>query len=544
MLHLTGGEAVVQALTEEGIDVVFGLPGVQIMEIFDAFYNRSDIRLITVRHEQATTYMADGYARVTGTPGVALVVPGPGVQNASAGLGTAFSASSPVLLLAGQIESSMLGRDAGALHEINDQLDIVRPVTKWCHRVMRTEEIPAAIHEAVRQMKTGRPRPVAVDISPDILAKAAEVSFLKTESPHPLRPDRDSIVKAASLLARAKKPLIWAGGGAIISDASKEIVALAETLGAAVATTTEGKGIIPEDHPLCLGVGYTGHGAPTRASSQADVVVAVGTRLTSQMRGGNKLRNPQRLIHIDVDAMVFGQNYPTEVAILADAKGAVGALIEEIRSQKESGKKWSEQEIAGILRSNQQWLEREAPLQCQIISQIQKELTDDAILVSGITNVGYWCNYAYNVKKPRTYFSSSYFATLGFAFPFALGAKVAAPDQTVVCITGDGGFMYAMPELATAVQHGINVITIVFVNDAFGASYSDQQTRFKKRVVGTELHNPNFAKVAELFGAKGIETKGEHVGKALQEALGENRPVVIKATIPTLTPPFQIPTAP
>lgn len=543
MPHLTGGEAIVQALVEEGVEVVFGLPGVQIMEIFDAFYNRSDIRLITVRHEQATTYMADAYARVRGNPGVALVVPGPGVQNASAGLGTAYSASSPVLLLAGQIESSMLGRDAGALHEINDQLDIVRPVTKWRHRVMETAEIPAAIHEAMRQMKTGRPRPVAVEVSPDILAKTAEVSFLKTEMSHPPRPDRDSIVKAASILTKAKKPLIWAGGGTIISNASKEIVALAETLGAAVATTTEGKGIIPEDHPLCLGVGYTGHGAPTFAASQADVVVAVGTRLTSQMRGGTKLQSPQLLIHIDVDATVFGKNYPAKVTILADAKGALEMLIEEVRSQKESGKKWSEQEIAGMRLSNQQWLEKEAPLQCQIISQIQKEMTEDAIIISGITNVGYWCNYAYSVKRPKTYFSSSYFATLGFAFPFALGAKVAAPDRTVLCITGDGGFMYAMPELATAVQHGINVITIVFVNNAFGASYTDQQTRFKNRVVGTEFHNPSFAEVAEIFGAKGIKTEAEQVGKALQEALGENRPVVIEATIPTLTPPFQIPVA-
>lgn len=543
MPQLTGGQAIVQALVEEGVEIVFGLPGVQIMELFDAFYDRSDIRLINVRHEQTTTYMADGYARVKGIPGVALVVPGPGVQNASAGLGTAFSASSPVLLLAGQIEGHMIGRDAGALHEINDQMDVVRPVTKWCHRVLETTEIPTIIHEAMRQMKTGRPRPTEVEVSPDVLARTGEVSFLKAEEYPPPQPNQEAIGQAAALLAKSKKPLIWAGGGTIISNASKEVAALAEALGAAVATTAEGKGIMPEDHPLCLGVGYTGHGAPALATKRADVIMAVGTRLTGQMRGATSIQSPQRLIHIDIDATVIGKTYPAEIAIIADAKETLKALTEEVGRQKGSDKKWPELEIAEILSSNQKWLEKEAPLQCQIISQIQKELPEDAILVSGITNVGYWSNYYYRVKRPKTYFSSSYFATLGFGFPFALGAKVAAPDQAVVCITGDGGFMYALPELATAVQHGINLVTIVFVNNAFGASLSDQQTRFKNRVVGTELHNPSFAKVAEIFGARGIKTEVDQIGKALNEALGENRPVVIEVPISTLTPPFQIPHA-
>lgn len=541
MARLTGGQAVVQALVEEGVEVVFGLPGVQIMEVFDAFSNRSDIRLITVRHEQATTYMADGYARVKGTPGVGLVVPGPGVQNASAGLGTAFSVSSPVLLLAGQVESPMIGRNAGVLHEINDQLDIVRPVTKWCYRVMEVAEIPTAIHEAFRQMETGRPRPTEVEISPDILARTAEVSFLKAEMYPPLQPNKEQIGQAAVLLEKAQKPLIWAGGGTIISNASQGIAALAETLGAVVATTAEGKGIIPEDHPLSLGVGYYGHGAPAWAASRADIVVAIGTRLTSQMYGATELQSPQRLIHIDIDPTVIGKNYPAEIAIVADAKEALKALVAEVRKRHGSGQKWLEQEIAEIRRSHQKWLEEKASLQCQIISQIRQGLTEDAILISGITNVGYWSHLAYQVRRPRTYFSSSYFATLGFAFPAALGAKVAAPDRAVVCIVGDGGFMYALPELATAVQHGISVITIVFVDNAFGASYNDQQTRFKKRVMGTELHNPSFAQVAEVFGAKGIKTEAEHVGKKLREALEENRPTVIEVPIPTLTPPFQIP---
>jgi acetolactate synthase-1/2/3 large subunit len=538
MNQLTGGQAVVQALVEEGVEVVFGLPGVQIMEVFDAFYGRSDIRLITVRHEQTTTFMADGYARVKGTPGVALVAPGPGVQNATAGLGTAFSASSPVLLLTGQIESHLIGRDTGALHEINDQLDIVRPITKWCHRVTAVAEIPTVVHEAIHQMRTGRPRPTEIEIPPDILEKTSELSFLEAETTRPPAPNGKQIAQAAALLTGAQKPFIWAGGGTIISNASQEIAALTEAVGGVVATTVEGKGIVPEDHPLSLGVGYYGYGAPAWAAPRADVVVAIGTRLTNQMNGATRLQSPQRLIHVDIDPTVIGKNYPAECAIVADARETLRALVREIRKKGRSGQKWSVEEIAGARHSNQKWLEEKAPLQSQIIARIGEELTDDAILISGTTNVGYWSHLAHQVRRPRTYLYSSYFGTLGFAFPVALGAKVAAPDRDVVCVAGDGGFMYALPELATAVQHGINVITIVFVDNAFGASHDDQRIRFNKRWIGTQLHNPSFAQTAELFGARGVRAEPEHLGSALREALQENRPTVIEVPFPTLTPPF------
>jgi acetolactate synthase-1/2/3 large subunit len=248
MAQLMGGEAVVQALQHEGVEVVFGLPGVQIMHIYDAFYGQSDLRILTVRHEQTTAYMADGYARVSGKPGVALVVPGPGVQNASAALGTAYSASSPVLLLAGQVESFNLGRDRGALHEINDQQEVIRPVTKWRQRVTEVAAIPAAIHTAMRQMRSGRPRPTEVEIAPDVLAARAEVAFPALETPTPATPDWQQVRRAARLLGQASKPLIWAGGGVVLAEASQELIALAEALGAPVATTPEGKGVIPEDH--------------------------------------------------------------------------------------------------------------------------------------------------------------------------------------------------------------------------------------------------------------------------------------------------------
>jgi acetolactate synthase-1/2/3 large subunit len=541
MAQMTGGQAVLRALHREGVSVVFGLPGVQIMGIYDAFYGQSDVRLITVRHEQTTAYMADGYARVTGRPGVALVVPGPGVQNASAALGTAYACSSPVLLLAGQVESDMLGQDKGALHEINDQLDIVRPITKWRRRVLKVEDIPAAIHEAMRQMHSGRPRPTLVEIPPDVLAATAEISFPEPEHYPPPAPDRQGIRRAAELLSQAQKPLIWAGGGVILADAAEELKALAEALGAPVATTPEGKGSLPEDHRLALGVGYYGHGAPALAAPRADVILAVGTRLTGQMRGHTAPRPPQRLIHLDVDPAVIGKNYPAEVALVGHAKPGLQMLLDAVRTQPPPAERWPRQELEEIRRDHAAWLRQQAPLQCEIIEQLNQVLGDDAVVVSGITNIGYWSHFALRARKPRSCLNASYFATLGFAFPTALGAKVGAPHRPVVSLSGDGGIMYALPELATAVQYGLNVVALVFADGAFGASKNDQRTRFHGRIVGTEFHNPNFVQVAEAFGAKGIKAEPDQVGKAVQEALHANRPTLIEVPIPTLAPPFQIP---
>lgn len=538
---MTGAQAVVRELAREGVEVVFGLPGVQIMPLYDAFWGQTAIRLLTVRHEQTTVYMADGYARVAGKPGVALVVPGPGVQNASAALGTAYACSSPVMLVAGQVESAMLGQDRGVLHEINDQLDIVRPITKWCRRVLDAADVPAAIHEGLLHAQSGRPRPTVVEIPPDVLAAEVEIVLPALEAPSVAAPDPESVRRAVQLLAEATRPLIWAGGGVVLADAAAELTALAEELGIPVATTAEGKGAIPEDHPLALGVGYYGHGAPSFAAPRADVILAVGTRLTGQMYGPTALRPPQRLIHLDVDPGVIGKSYPAEVKVVGHAKPGLRMLRDVARSLSHPRERWSRDELADIKRRGVEAVARQAPLQCEILGQLQTAIDDSAIVVSGITNVGYWANFALRRRRPRTYLTASYFATLGFAFPTALGAKVAAPHRAVISLSGDGGFMYALPELATAVQNGIDVVAIVFVDGAFGASKNDQRTRYAGRMVGTELHNPSFAKVAEVFGASGIRAEPNELGKAVQSALEARRPAVIEVPIPTLPPPFQLP---
>ncbi len=542
MPKLTGGEAVVESLKREGVEIIFSIPGVQIMSVFDALYGEKELRLIVCRHEQSTIYMADGYARVKGKPGVGLVVPGPGVQNAMAALGTAYACSSPVLLLAGQIESKDLGKDGGALHEVNDQMDMVRPVTKWCKRAMKVEEIPGAIQEAFRKMKTGRPRPTEVEIPWDTLRSGAEVNFPGTEARRNPGPDRRNIQRAAELLASAKSPFIWAGGGAILSDASPELTELAECLGAPVGMSAEGKGALSDDHPLSLGGAYYGFGASRWALPRADLVLAVGTRLTwLQMRPGTAIKPPQKLIHLDADSTVIGKNYPAEVALVGDAKACLKVLLEEVKKKKIPQGRWSPSDLDQFRRNHGEWLRAKAPLQDVILKTLRQELPEEAVLIAGVTNIGYWANLAYAVRRPRTFLTSSYFATLGYSFPTALGAKLAAPDKPVVCVVGDGGFLYGCAELATAARYGINLITIVFNDQAYGSTKSDQTVNFGGRIVGTELNNPDFARMAELFGVRGMKSDPEKLGEAVSRALEAKQPVVIEVPLPTLLAPFQLP---
>ena len=541
MATMTGAQALVQSLVREGVEVVFALPGVQIMEAYDAFYDQPGIRLITVRHEQSAGYMADGYARTTGKVGVALVVPGPGALNAAAAVGTAYAASSPVLLVSGQIDSRLLGQNKGALHEVNDQLDVFKPITKWNARTTRAEEIPGLVHMAMQQVMDGRPRPAEIELPFDVLPVAGEVELLEREGPVKQSPDPAKVREAVELLARAERPLIWAGGGCREADISTEVADLAEALNAPVITTPEGKGTIPENHSLSLGTFYYGHGPAYYALPQADVILAVGSRMNLNPRTPWSLRPDQTVIQIDADPEEVGRNVEAHVGMVADARLAVTGLRDELGG-KAAASRWNAGELEEIRTKTREDLRDLAPLQMEIVETIRAELDEDAIMVAGTTEVSYWGHLTFPVLKPRSYLTSSYFATLGYAFPTALGAKVGNPNRQVVCVIGDGGFMYANSELSTAVQEGINTVTLVFNNGLLGASRADQMNRYQGRTIGTELHNPDFARLAEVYGALGIKVDDHReLGAALQDALKAERPAVIEVPIPNLRPPFQTP---
>ena len=537
MPTMTGAQALVAQLVAEGVDTVFALPGVQVMAAFDAFHERQeDVRLVHVRHEQATTYMADGYARATGKVGVAMAVPGPGALNAAAGLGTAYAASSPVLLISGQIASESLGREEGQLHEIEDQLDVFRPITKWNHRVTRVEEIPAAVHEAFRHLKTGRPRPVELEVPPDTLAATGDAEIIAAED-YPLQAANDSDVeRAARLLASAERPAIMVGGGARISGASDEILQLADFLQAPVMGTQNSKGVIDEGSPFFVGTNYSMVGPADAVFADADALLAVGSRMLFTQRDAPA--NPP-MVQIDVDAAEIGRNMPAEIGIVADAKTASAQLLDRLRET--SASKPSRAERIAELRSgffNE--MRRIAPAQARIIADMRDALPDDAIVVSGVTNIGYWSNVFYEVRQPRTYVTSGYFGTLGYAFPTALGAKVGLPDKKVVALCGDGGFMYSPQELSSALRHGINAVAVVFNNSAFGASEWDQTHRYGRNFIGTDLNNPDFMTLAQAFGAVGMRTEPEGFGELLESALNADAPVLLEVVVPNMMPPFQI----
>ncbi len=540
MPRMTTAQALVRSLVREGVEVVFGLPGVQIMDVYDAFYHEPGIRLITTRHEQTAAYMADGYSRSTGKIGAALVVPGPGLLNAAAGIGTAYASSSPVLLLAGQVESYNIGKGAGAVHEVVDQLDVVKNITKWRSTIMEPAEAPEAVHEAMKQLQTGRPRPVALEVPSDVLAQSADVDLLEPEVFAKQGPTADAVESALDILSQAERPIIWAGGGINLAGANEELTKLAEALNAAVIVTAEGKGAIAENHPNYVGPYYYSHGPGHRVVPQGDAILAVGTRLHFFNPVSWSFKPDQPIIHVDVDPEELGRNWPEEVSICADAKPALQALLHGIKGRGNKSQ-WTAEEIAHHRALDYQDTKAKAPDQARIIESIRAELEDDAVLISGISSIGYWSHLAFPVLAPRSYLNTSYFATLGYAFPTGLGAKVGNPDRQVVVVTGDGGFMYGLPDLATAVQEGINSVTVVFNDGALGASLRDQQVRYKGRVIGTRLRNPNFAATAEAFGAVGVRLEHyDQLGEALRDALKLDEPVIIDCPIESWTPPFQI----
>ena len=486
MPKLTGGQALARALYEEGVRVIFGLPGVQLYHAMDGLYEVPDIRFITTRHEQATTYMADGYARAGGGIGTALVVPGPGLQNASAGIGTAYSASSPILVVAGQVQKELIGVERGVLHEVHDQMDTIRPVTKWSQRILDAKDVPGAVHEAFYQLKTGRPRPVEIEIPPETLEEEDEVEILEPVNARRAVADADSVRTAADAIAASANPVFWVGGGAVSSGASATLLALAEHLQAPVVATSEGKGAISDRHYLSMG-GLQIRNDPFQSKLQeSDLVIAVGTRLaTPQFLTG------QRVLQIDIDEEEIGRNYENTLGVVGDARLTLEAIHSLVCRQDAATGRAGEAEMEAVREERRESLAKMEP-QASYVQAIRDAIPDDGIFVSGMTQIGYYSRVYYPVYEPGTYITSSYYGNLGFAWPTALGAKVACPDKAVVAVSGDGGFLFNSQELATAVQHNINAVVVVFNDNAFGNVLRDQQTRFEGRDIGAKLHNPDF----------------------------------------------------
>ncbi len=533
MAKLTGGEAIVKSLLAQGVHTLFALPGVQNDWFFNALYDAGEqIRVIHTRHEQGAAYMALGYAQSTGGVGAYSVVPGPGLLNTTAALATAYATNDKVLCLTGQIASNSIGKGYGLLHELPDQLTILRSLTKWAERINHPAEAPGLIAEAFRQMATGRPRPVGLETPPDVLAATAEVDLTVpplTISPPPL--DEDALAAAGKLLAGAKQPLIFVGSGAI--PAAEAVQELAELLQAPVVSSRTGHGVLSSRHPLSLRTP-----AAHVLWKDADVVLAIGTRLQNPLQ--NWGHDAQlKLIRIDIDPTEHGRIVPPAISLVARSQEAVPALVAAVA--KQVNVRASRADEMNALKAEIDERSTFLAPQLGFINAIRAELPDDGFYVEEMTQVGYVGRFALPVYQPRTFITCSYQGTLGWGFATALGVKVAHPDKPVISINGDGGFLFTVQELATAVQHKINTVTLVFSDGAFGNVQRMQKLNYDNRVIATHLRNPDFVKLAEAFGAQGLRAHTpDELRQAIRRGFAADVPTVIEIPVGEMPSPWPV----
>ena len=522
MSKMTGAEAIIKSVRRYGVDTIFGLPGGQTYHLFDAIYNEGDsLRIINSRHEQGVAYMAYGYARSTGRVGVYTVVPGPGILNTTSALCTAYAGNERVLCLAGQIPSQWIGKGVGFLHEIPDQLGILQRLTKWAERVETPARAPQLVNRAFLEMNSGRTRPVALEMSPDIMGMQEDVELLPpSPAPEPVPADPDLVEAAARLLGKAKRPLIIIGHGCV--DAGAELLQVAEMLQAPCTTLWSGKGIIDDRHYLSQP-----YSAGHRIWATADVVLAVGTRLDNpQLQWG--LDDDLKIVRIDIDPGQIENIAQPEIGIIADAKSALSGLATAL-PRHNLARTSRKQELTGLKAAMFRKFEQDVGPQMRILNVIRDELPEDGFLVDEVTQVGYASWYGFPVYRPRQFISSGYQGNLGYGYTTALGVQVANPGRKVVVLGGDGGFMYQAAEMATAVKYRLNLVNIVFNNHSYGNVQRAQQEEFEGNVIGSDLSNPDFVRFAESFGAPGfrVETP-EQLRKALQDAFKETGPVLIE----------------
>ena len=523
MTRMNGGQALVRSLAAEGLRVVFGVPGAGQYEAIDALYSTPSIRYISVRHEQAASYMADGYARAGGEVAAALVVEGPGLFNAMSGIATAYATSSPILVVTGGHHHRKKGLDL-------DETAWLGPLTKWVARVQRPSEIPETVREAFRQLRSGRPRPVAIEVPPSVFAASEEVGpvQLPAAPPAPANGDECAIQRAAELLLGARRPVIWAGGGVMRAKAAALLAELADYLQIPVVTTRQGKGSISERHPLSLGMANVQYGPLGNWLAERDVILAVGTSHSTGAGG-------QMVIRIDVDESELGSGDSTH-NILGDAYPVMMALNRAVAALTTSRADESSAVQAEVAALNAARFDPSSQLQPQwdLMEAVHAALPEDGIVVQGMNQMGYYSRNYFRARAPRTYLTSSSHGTLGCAYPVALGAKVAHPERAVVSLSGDGGFLYNVQEISTAVQYGINAVGIVFNDNAYGNVLRAQMEEFDGHVLGTQLHNPDFVALAENFGANGVLAEdAAALEPALREALdaGTDKPTLIEVPL-------------
>jgi acetolactate synthase I/II/III large subunit len=529
---MTGADAVVDVFLKHGVSTLFGLPGIQLDPLFNAFHDaRSRLRVINARHEQGVAYMALGFAQATGKPGVYACVPGPGFLNTTAALSTAYACHAPVLALLGQVATEEIGVGHGVLHELPDQTAIVRGLTRWNGLALSVEDAPNLVSRAFASLAVGR-GPAAVELPADVLRSRFALAAPEIESLEPQPVDAEAIANAVRLLESAYRPMIMVGAGAIAAGA--DLLTIAEKLGAPVVSHLQGRGILDSRHPLSIG-----RAEAFRLWRDADVILAVGTRFHSPRRRWG-VRPGQRVVRIDFDPAQFRRGAPPDVAILADALTALRAIAEGLGAKNPQAAART-QAIAKVKGEVAAEFDRSLAPQMTFVRAIREACPEDAVFVADYTQVAYVATAALPVYAPRQMVTPGYQGTLGFAFATALGAKVGCPEKPVVALCGDGGFLFTGNELATAVQHNIRAVTIVFNDGGYGNVRRMQQDLYGGRVIASDLKNPDFLRFAESFGAAARRAEGpKALSEALRWAFDQLGPVIIEVPVDKMPNPWDL----
>ena len=541
---LSGAEIVVDELKNEGVEVAFGIPGGVLLDLYEVLYAEDAVRHILMRHEQCAAHAADGYARVSGKTGVCIATSGPGATNLVTGLANASMDSVPVVALTGQVPTSAIGSNA---FQEASTFTITMPVTKYNFLVTRTKDLPKVIHNAFYIANTGRKGVVLIDLPKDVLATKAEVDLHPKETfagykPN-IKPNQVQIKKAVEALVNAERPLILAGGGVISADAAEELRHLAEFLGAPVVTTLMGKGAIPEGHPFSLGMaGMHGRIYANRAINECDALLAVGTRFSDRLTGWqlDQFAPDATLIHVDIDAAEINKNVQVDIPIVGDVKLALADIIKWLEKKKRTAgtneNVWVQRirEMHSACEDCIKDVRREGTSQSDmLIKELNRILDDDTIITTEVGQCQMFAAHYYMTKKPRTFVTSGGLGTMGFGFPAAIGAKVAAPDKKVVDIAGDGSFLMTCQDLATCVESDIPVVVCIFDNRYLGMVRQWQELFFEKRYSQTGLGvTPDFVKLAEAFSCYGERVeKPEELKDALHNAFESGKPAVIDMVV-------------
>ena len=537
------GEAVIEMLRQEGVSHIFGIVGSSFLDILDPLYDDDSMQFIGVRHEQGAALMADGFSRISGAPSVCLATNGPGVLNLTYGIGSAYVAHSPVVVLAPSASRDHQYRDST---QEFDQVALFKPITKASFPINKIERLPDALRQAFRVATSGKMGPVLVDIPRDLLPGAEiDLDLLPPQNYRSgqtrSRGDRDLVERASRTLLSAQRPVIVAGGGIQWSNGGEEVAQLADALGAAVVTSYGRADAIPSDHPMFLGhLGRLGSEEGIEAVRQADVILAAGTRLgqSSTFYDNRYIPEDARIVQIEIDPQEIGRNYPVEVGIEGDARAVLQEIIQQIREREpRPNPQWvSDIHDWAARRSNR--LDAEArdssnPIKPQrVYGELRRVMPRDAIVAldAGLTpNFG---QDRLNFYEPRSLMTSLDLGGLGFSFPASLGAKFAAPDRPVINFNGDGGFLFNAQEFATAVRYNLRVVTVIMNNSCWGSEKAYQRYAFDQRYVGADTNNPRYDQYAELFGGHGFYVeRPEEIGDALLAALAVDGPSIIE--IPT-----------